>query len=148
MVLKNTQQEVLKIKSHKKMKTNKNNCSVYVTFVRGLEPTTVELNGLKGATEYITDVILKNNWKFIGMTRGMEYKPIECDLTDIQREVLETLKKDAEFYGEDGQFTIEASHFRFSYKVVTEAINILSTLGFVTIFPKRSCYFDGKINNI
>ena len=111
MVLMDAQQEVLKIKSHKKMKTNKNNCSVYVTFVRGLEPTTVELNGLKGATEYITDVILKNGWKFISMTRGMEYKPIECDLTDIQSEVLETLKNDAEFYGEDGQFTIEASHF-------------------------------------
>lgn len=130
------------------MKTNKNNCSVYVTFVKGIEPTTVELNGPKAAAEYLTEVVLKNGWKFISMTRGMEYKPIECDLTDVQKEVLETLKKDAEFYGEDGQFTIEASHFRFSYKVVTEAINTLSILGFVTIFPKESCYFDGQINNI
>ena len=127
------------------MKTNKNNCSVYVTFVRGLEPTTVELNGLKGATEYITDVILKNGWKFISMTRGMEYKPIECDLTDIQREVLETLKKDAEFYGEDGQFTIEASHFRLSFTLVRTTINELARMGFMEIFPKESCYFDGQL---
>lgn len=145
MVLKNTQQEVLKIKSHKKMKTNKNSCSVYVTFVRCMEPTTVELNGLKAATEYITDVILKNNWKFIGMTRGMEYKDETDDLTDIQKEVLETLKKDAEFYGEDNQFTIEASHFRLSYSLVRTTIIELEAKGLIEIFPKRSCYFDGQI---
>jgi len=68
-----TQQEVPAFKSHKKMATNRNSCSVYVTFVKGMEPTTVELNGPKAATEYLTDVILKNNWKFISMTRGMEY---------------------------------------------------------------------------
>lgn len=55
------------------MKQNKNTCSVYVTFTKGLEPTTVELNGPKSAAEYLTEVVLKNNWKFVSMTRGMEY---------------------------------------------------------------------------
>ena len=127
------------------MKTNKNSCSVYVTFTRGIEPTTVELNGLKAATEYITEVILKNNWKFIGMTRGMEYMDETDRLTDVQKEVLATLKKDAEFYGEDRQFTIEASHFRFSFALVRTTINELARMGFIEIFPKESCYFDGQI---
>lgn len=50
-----------------------NSCSVYVTFIREGKFNTVVLCGLTAASEYIKDVILKNNWKFISMCRGIDY---------------------------------------------------------------------------
>jgi len=129
------------------MKTKRNNCSVYVTFVKGIEVKTVELCGLEAATEYITDVIIKNDWKFMSMTRGTEYKE-QTVLTERQQEVYNVIRKDAEFYMEQGQFTIEASHFGgLSFKVVLSVLHELEALGLITLFPDRSCYFDGQINN-
>lgn len=129
------------------MKANKNSCSVYVTFVKGIEVKTVELCSLEAATEYITDVIIKNDWKFMSMTRGTEYKE-QITLTEEQQKVYNVIRKDAEFYMEQGQFTITASHFGgLPFKVVLSVLHELETLGLITLFPDRSCYFDGQINN-
>lgn len=129
------------------METNRNNCSVYVTFMKGVEVKTIEVCGLSHAAEYITDVILKNGWKFISMTRGTEYREKEV-LTGVQQKVLNVLRKDAEFYLEQGQFTIEASHFGgLSFKVVLNTLHELEAKKLITLFPERTCYFDGKINN-
>lgn len=72
---------------------NFNNCSVLVRFSRDGKTSQVELNSLTSATEYITDVVLKNGWKFISMQRGTEYKVEEKPTTRTFAEIMREVRK-------------------------------------------------------
>lgn len=56
------------------MEKNNNKCSANVIFIndKGVEKK-VTLCGFTAAMEYVNDVVLRNNWTLIKITRGVEY---------------------------------------------------------------------------